>query len=242
MISGYPHKSGGFFNIACTHIAEGLACPVESEIFSFGGFPATRAEKYLEPRVVGYAPNYVIIQFGSLDALCPVRRRSLSVRGASGAREGGRNYQGRPATSWSLFRWEFLSLWGYFRRLEPTTPLAAYLRVMERMIDSCIAAGITPIVLTPFIYGSRYSMRNGVRYANALRQLVANKRGALLVDCIEVLRAYSKRAVLQHDGFHLSQKGHAIVGLAIAQQMAAHLQRLGNAPPPASLASLTRAS
>ena len=87
MISGYPHKSGGFFNIACTHIAEGLACPVESEIFSFGGFPATRAEKYLEPRVIGYAPNYVIIQFGSLDALCPVRRRSLSVRGASGARD-----------------------------------------------------------------------------------------------------------------------------------------------------------
>jgi hypothetical protein len=55
-----------------------------------------------------------------------------------------------------------------------------------------------------------------------------------------VLRAYPKRAILQHDGFHLSQNGHAIVGLAIAHQMTAHLQRFGNAPPPASPASLTR--
>jgi len=84
-------------------------------------------------------------------------------------------------------------------------------------------------------------MRSGRSYANALRELIANRRGAILVDCIELLRPYPKRAILQHDGFHLSQKGHAIVGLAIAQQMAAHLQRLGNAPPPASLASLTRA-
>jgi lysophospholipase L1-like esterase len=96
---------------------------------------------------------------------------------------------------------------------------------MERMIDSCIAADVTPIVLTPFVYGSRYSARNGVTYANALRELIAEKPGAVLVDCIEVLRAYPKRAVLQHDGFHLSQNGHAAVGLAIAQRITSHLQR-----------------
>jgi hypothetical protein len=75
---------------------------------------------------------------------------SSSVGGASGAREGGRNYQDRPATPWSRLRWELLSLWGYFRRLEPTTPVAAYLRVMERMIDSCITAGITPCCADAF--------------------------------------------------------------------------------------------
>jgi hypothetical protein len=238
MITGYPHKSGSFFTIACNQVAEDLACPVESKIFSFGGFPAPRAGKYLEPKVRSYAPNYVIIQFASLDALCPVRRSSLSissssVRGVSGAGLGSpasvRNtdntgHQGKPATPWAGLRWELASLWGYLRRLEPTTPLSAYLPAMERMIDSCIAANATPIVLTPFVYGSRYSMASGVTYANALRELIANKRGAALVDCIEVLRTYPKRAVLQYDGFHLSKKGHEVVGLAVAQRITSHLQ------------------
>jgi lysophospholipase L1-like esterase len=109
------------------------------------------------------------------------------------------------------------------------------------MIDSCVMAGVTPIVLTPFVYGSRYSMRSGVRYADALRELIANKRGAILVDCVELLRAYPKRAILQHDGFHLSQNGHAIVGLAIAERITSHLERFSNAPPStANLASLKR--
>ncbi len=237
MITGYPHDSGGFFDIACTHIAQDLACSVESRIFSFGGFPAPRAEKYLEPKVISYAPNYIIIQFGCLDALCPVRRSSLSVRGASGTHLGSRSHPGksdnrnlqrRPATRWSWLRWELASLLGYLRRLEPITPLPAYLPVMERMIDSCIAADITPVVLTPFVYGSRYSMRNGVAYAHALRELIADKSGVVLVDCIEALRVHPKRAVLQHDGFHLSRNGHAIVGLAIAQRIISHVQRRQN--------------
>jgi hypothetical protein len=239
MITGYPHKSGSFFTIACNQVAKDLACPVESKIFSFGGFPAPRAGKYLEPKVRSYAPNYVIIQFASLDALCPVRRSSLSirssssVRGVSGAGLGSpasvwntdnTSQQGKPATPWAGLRWELASLWGYLRKLEPTTPLSAYLPAMERMINSCIAANATPIVLTPFVYGSRYSMASGVAYANALRELIANRRGAALVDCIEVLRTYPKRAVLQYDGFHLSKKGHEVVGLAVAQRITSHLQ------------------
>jgi hypothetical protein len=228
MMRGYPHKSGGFFDIACTRVANDLARSVDSKIFSFGGFPAPRAEKYLEPKVIGYAPNYIIMQFASFDALCPVRRSSLSVRVASGPDVGSPSSlsnESRPATPWSWLRWELATLLGYLRRLEPVTPLSAYLPVMERMIDSCIAADVTPIVLTPFVYGSRYSSRNGVTYANALRELIADKPGAVLVDCIEVLRAYPKRAVLQHDGLHLSQNGHAAVGLAIAQRITSHLQR-----------------
>jgi hypothetical protein len=234
MMSGYPHKNGGFFDIACSHVAERLACPVESKIFSFGGFPAPRAEKYLEPKVIGCAPNYVVIQFGSLDALCPVRPSSLSVRDGSDTHSrsrprlgesDSRNPQRRPATPWSWLRWELAALLGYLRGLEPITPLSAYLPVMERMIDFCIAANVTPVVLTPFVYGSRYSMRNGVTYANALRELIANKPGAILVDCIEVLRPYPKRTVLHHDGLHLSQNAHAAVGLAIAQHIISHLQR-----------------
>jgi hypothetical protein len=225
MISGYPHESG-FFNVACTRVAEDLACSVESKIFSLGGFPAPRAEKHLTTKVIGYAPNYIIIQFAALDALCPVRRSSPSATGSSsGSPTTKSDAQRRPATTSSWFRWELASLLGYLRRLEPITPLPAYIPAIERMIDSCVAADVTPIVLTPFVYGSRYSMRSGMTYANALRELITRKPDAVLVDCIEALRPYPNRAILQHDGFHLSQKGHAVVGLAVARRLMSHWER-----------------
>jgi hypothetical protein len=234
MISGYPHDNGGFFNTACTRVAEDLACSVESEVFSLGGFPAPRAEKYLSTKVIGYAPDYIILQFAALDALCPVRQGSLSVRGSSGAstgspartaKSGQKNHHRKPAMLLSLLRWELASFLGYLRRLEPITPLSTYIPAMERMIDSCIAADVTPVVLTPFVYGSRYSMRNGMAYANALRELIARKPGAILVDCIEPLRAYPNLVILQHDGFHLSQQGHAVIGLAVAERIMSHARR-----------------
>jgi hypothetical protein len=235
MISGYPHDSGaGFFNVACAHVEEDLSCSVESKIFSFGGFPAPRAEKYLAEKVIGYTPNYIIIQLAALDALCPVRQGRLYFGGISGKKVGSparlreaddRNCR-KEASPSSWMRWKLASIAGYLQRLEPTTSLSAYMPVMERMIDACMAADVTPIVLTPFIYGSRYSMRSGVTYANALRELIAKKPGAVLVDCIEALRVHPKHAILQHDGFHLSQKGHAVVGLAVAEQITSHFRLL----------------
>jgi hypothetical protein len=235
MIGGYPHDScHGFFNVACAHVAEDLSRLVESKIFSFGGFPAPRAEKYLAAKAISHAPNYIVIQFASFDAPCPVRRGRLYFSGTSSVKVGGsarlqesddRNSRKQAGPS-SWLKWELASILGFLQKLEPTTPLSAYIPVMERMIDSCIAADVTPIVLTPFVYGSRYSMRNGVTYANALRELVTERPDAVLVDCIEALRTYPKRAVLQHDGLHLSQEGHAIVGLAVAQRITSHNRQL----------------
>jgi hypothetical protein len=51
MITGYPHKGGGLFEIACGLIEKGLSRPVESTIVSLGGFPAPRAEKYLKHKI-----------------------------------------------------------------------------------------------------------------------------------------------------------------------------------------------
>jgi hypothetical protein len=227
MISGYPHDSGGFFDIACTRIAEDLTCSLESKIVSLGGFPAPRAEKYLALKVMGDAPNYVIIQFAAYDAACHVRQRRLSTSssGTGGSGAENRARLARSATRLSRLRWELASVWSYFQRPSPITPLSAYIPVMERMIDSCIAAGATPVVLTPFIYGSRYSTRNGVAYATALQEVLSRKSDGVLVDCIEALRAYPAHTVLQRDGFHLSPKGHAIVGLAVAQRVMSHLRR-----------------
>jgi hypothetical protein len=79
-------------------------------------------------------------------------------------------------------------------------------------------------VLTPFVYGSLYSMRSGVRYTNALRTLVAQKTGAILVNAMAALRLKSRREILQHDGLHLSKVGHVLVASIIANAVCKSLQ------------------
>src|ERR1700758_385956 len=73
MITGYPHEGGGMFETACGFVERRLSRPVQSAIFSLGGFPAPRAEKYLRKRVFDFNPQYVVIQFGATDAQCPIR-------------------------------------------------------------------------------------------------------------------------------------------------------------------------
>lgn len=239
MISGFPHESGGFFDVACAEIERQVSIRTEKKLCSLGGFPAPRAKPYLASKLLGFRPDYLIIQLAALDALCPVRPRAApsSAKKSGGASTGA---QKKPASLLSYGRWLLLAMIGAARRAAPTTPLADYRDAMASIIDTCVRTGVTPVILTPFVYGSPYSMRSGALYAETLRELVAARPGALLVDCMTPLRQHPKHVVLQHDGFHLSLLAHSIVGQAIAARVVEHLamQPAGNqAGTPARLAS-----
>jgi hypothetical protein len=75
MITGYPHKGAGLFEVACGVVEKRISRPVQSTIVSLGVFPAPRAENYLKKKVFGFNPQYqyIVIQFGATDAQCPIR-------------------------------------------------------------------------------------------------------------------------------------------------------------------------
>jgi hypothetical protein len=78
---------------------------------------------------------------------------------------------------------EVAVLIGYAWKIGPTTPMTSYVATMERMVKACRSAGATPVVLSPFIYGSRYTMRKcHSLYRDALRDL-AKMQDMILVDC-----------------------------------------------------------
>jgi lysophospholipase L1-like esterase len=228
MINGYPHEGGGLFEIACGLVEERLSRPVLSTVVSLGGFPAPRAAKHLKSKVFGFDPNYVVIQFGSTDAQCPLRARnrpgaSLSSastdRGLKTSSDLGATYPShQPASALSALRWEIISVIGRLRKVEPITPLSAYIAAIGRMMDDCRSAGITAVVLSPFVYGPRYTTRNAISYTNALHELL-RAQDVILVDCVSLLAKFPRSMVLQHDGFHLSLAGHKVVGEAIAQMI-----------------------
>src|SRR5579872_840437 len=225
MITGYPHQGGGFFETACGMVEKRLSWPVQSTVVSLGGFPAPRAEKYLRKRLFDFNPQYVVIQLGATDAQCPIRAGSrpndnnackFGANGISiGSAPGTTSYHAQPATALSPIRWHVVSLIGSLRRIEPITPLSCYSAAIERMVEDCRSAGIRPVVLSPFVYGSGYTMRKAIAYVTALRELACKTQDMILVDCVRLLADLPKRRILQHDGFHLSRFGQNIVGEAV---------------------------
>ena len=219
MIGGYPHDTGSFYDLACEDIAARCDVEVQRHVHSLGGFPAPRAAKYLAKKVLPEKPDYVVIQLASLDALCPVRKGpSSSARGSSF--DGPSAVQVKSASLTSRMRWLVASVLGVVLHLEPTTPLPQLLEVMDFMIQQCLDQRATPVIIGPFVYGSMYSMRNGLRYADALRTLAAKRAGAIFVDATPSLRRFSKTRTLQADGFHLSKLGHALVAEQVASAVA----------------------
>jgi lysophospholipase L1-like esterase len=230
MISGYPHERG-MVAIACELIEKELASPVTSLVVSLGGFPAPRAQKYLSNKVLDCKPDYVVFQFGSTDAQCPIRKRNrpgAHVAGVDRPRAlqpiRDDSYHRKPTTAFSLMRWELISLLGFIGRLAPITPLASHIATIEQMMLQCRSAGAVPVVLSPFVYGSRYTMRNAIRYAKALRDLHDTIPDSISIDCIDLLTNVSRSRILMHDGFHLSEYGHQLIGQAIANSIIGHVR------------------
>jgi lysophospholipase L1-like esterase len=115
-----------------------------------------------------------------------------------------------------MLRWEIASIIALLRKRRPVTPLASYIDAIEYLVDQSLSAAVTPIVLSPFVYGSRYSTANATRYTQALHKLRSQKPKMILVDCVKLLASIPKKKVLLSDGFHLSRSAHALIGHAIA--------------------------
>jgi lysophospholipase L1-like esterase len=235
MITGYPHEGSGLFEVACGLIEQQLSRSVQSTVVSLGGFPAPRAAKYLKKNVFDFNPQYIVIQFGATDAQCPIRAgsRPTDHRSSLAASKHSRpdatlamaSYHSQPATALSPLRWQIASLIGHLRKLEPITPLSAYIAAIEQMADQCRSVGVKPVVLSPFIYGSGYTMRKAIPYLDALHELHARAGEIILIDCVSLLADFPKSKVLQHDGFHLSRLGHNLVGEAIGKAIVQDITR-----------------
>jgi lysophospholipase L1-like esterase len=123
----------------------------------------------------------------------------------------------------SYFRWEAASLIGDLRNIKPITPVSSYIDAIKTMVSDCELAGATPVVLSPFIYGSRRTARKAASYVSALHELHSKDANMILVDCVSLLTKFQKKVILQHDGFHLSRLGHELVGRQIGEAISADL-------------------
>jgi hypothetical protein len=90
---------------------------------------------------------------------------------------------------------------------------------MRNMIDRCLAADICPVVLSPFVFATRHSMRSAIAFTEGLRRLAVTRPQMMFIDCIDLLLRYPRRRILLADGFHLSRFGHQCLGEEIARRI-----------------------
>ena len=219
MIGGFPDVSESFFRIACDFVSIKLECSIDSSVKSLHGFSAPRAEKHIK-KLICLKPDYVIFQFGSSDASCglglsgvQIKRRVSAGTGLRAALPSSRKLH--PPTPLTLLRWQVSSFIGHFLNPTPVTDLESFIAAYESMITQCISSDITPVVLSPFIFGTRHSMNNAIRYAQSLNDLCLKLNGAVYVDCIDPLSKFPKSQILLDDAMHLGQLGHKLVGEAV---------------------------
>jgi len=216
MVAGYPFpQEFSFFS----RLVEELAAvrSVDAKVVSLSGFLIDRARRHLAAKVLSHHPDYVVVQFGSSDAIAELqrylRRRLGRLRKAS-ARKGLSAAANNPspvrAASLAFsVRWRVKGLIARWLRVPPRTPRQVYRQSVAAIASEIIASGGKPIILTPFLFGDSYSNEFGAQYAADVENL-GRELGFAVVNSQQVLRQYPACEVLLADGFHLSDSSSTV--------------------------------
>jgi len=213
MIGGFPHRTeDSFFHHAIERLRTDTPHQITSSLYTFGGFPITRVPKHLKPRCLDARPDIVVLQFASSDLVVPIRRKHDHHHGQ---RPVHHEVTTRTANTRDLWRWRLQGLIGDLRQLTPVTPVETYLQTLQQIISSLREHNITPVVISPFVFGGWRSDRIARSAAGQLRQLLASKPDIFYVDAYAALDRHPRRKMLLHDGTHLTLAGQQVVANAL---------------------------
>lgn len=237
MIEGYPHDyASSLFHLAVERLRKETGHDIISSVFTMGGFPVTRIQKYLPSRCLATDPDIVVFQFASSDLIVPVTKK---LPGCSSAKPRIPSASSDRATVVDRLRWFGQGIIGDLLRLPSKTVPDIYLETMDQMTRAVLEHGAIPVVLSPFIFGGQRSDRIARDCTQCLQRLLATIPNAHFVDAYSALDRYPRGLMLLGDGMHLTLKGQAVVGeclfaslLTISREQQVRKQSLAQACPP----------
>lgn len=220
MINGYPFDPGSsFFAQYLKRLGDAIQLPIESQVFSFGGFPVERASRFLH-RVAKYEPQMVVLQFGSTDLtislknhLLPKMFRRVPLSSGSSSNSGKcRPHGAYRSTPMSRFQERIKFQLCRTLNVKPEFgDTQTFMLSIDRICSSLRASSIEPVVLAPFPHGDRTSNLWARKFSNALDDYTRSRQ-ILFVDAHAELGKVPKETLLLSDKLHLSEQGHRILG------------------------------
>jgi hypothetical protein len=206
MIKGTPFgPECSFLHIATSRLKQNPRSAIQTQVVSLPSFDAPRAKKHIRCKLLGHKPNIVVIQFGSTDAAVPIRKHL--------GRIGGQAIKNTDTsiTFMDVFKWHLKTTISTLLFLRPVTPEADYIRAMTGMVARSLSMQVTPIVISPFPFGSSRSDYFSRAYSNRLKSEIQGIKGAYFIDAYSELAKHPKSKTLCQDGFHISKFSHELI-------------------------------
>lgn len=215
MIDGTPfEKEKSFFQHAITLLQTNYGADVTAETISLGGFPAPRAAKHLQKKVLDLNPDIVVLQFGSTDTAVPIRKHIGRIGGSATKNTG------RDITWIDSVKWLGRSIVAEIFRVPPVTQQAAYVDAILSMARDIRERGAIAVVISPFVFGSSRGNRFARKYSDALEKLLSREAGIHFLNAHRDLSKFSKSRTLLQDGFHISKEAHKAIGVKLGHFLA----------------------
>jgi len=219
MIGGFPLPvQAGFFNQAADIVRLRSGYEVESDTVAMDRFSACKAQEGLSAKVLARRPDIVVLQFGSSDAMAPLRR-GIGIRWLAAKRKINKPAQvsTQPAGWKHILKWRLWGLASDLLQVRPHSTLNDFLAAYDNMVTQCLANNSSVVVLSPLVMGSARSNRFSRRFSKALAAQLKGRRDCHFLDAHALLSQESLRSVLLYDGFHLSAHGHKLLGEALGE-------------------------
>lgn len=230
MISGYPLQAGSSFFSRFTETISS-ECETETSIVSLPGTTAPRASRVIRRKVQALVPDLVVLQFGSTDCDCPpislaktASKSKVTKDNTTAASPSATNSKPTPVPPlrspllFDRLRWFIASLLGLLFAASPYVPLDSYLDAMSSMLDTLGDDGVPVIMLSPFPFAMARTQFWARRFTDALHERFGGRPDVLVVDCLAPFAGCKPKDFLLSDGFHLNDKGHALLGEHLAQK------------------------
>lgn len=221
MLVGFPHRQeDSFFDLALAQLRADSPSQITTSCYSMGGFPITRVPRHLNARCLKTNPSIVVIQFASCDLIVPLRKNRSS--GSS-----PRKVSCEPPNLINRLIWQVQGLVGDGLQLEPITPPAVYLATMAQITQQLLDHGVTPVVISPFVFGGRRSDRIAEECHAKLHES-GELHPTEYVDAYSALAQHPRHQTLLADGTHLSLTGHRIVAGVLFTKLKSLVNRLSD--------------
>ncbi len=202
MIGGFPHRPDtSFFHRAVKRLQEKSDFPINSSVFTLGGFPITRIPKHVRSKGLAGQPDIVVLQFGTSDLIVPLRKLHKQSKEQSA----------RSVTVVDRVKWQVNGFLGEVLRRNSVTPPDVYRKTLLDVASTLREHDVIPVILSPFVFGGSRSDRLARVNSNLLKKEIEALPDALYVDAYSALASHPRNRMLLGDGSHLSLEGHKVV-------------------------------